>query len=208
VNLVEAGEHAGALERCSDKIAHLKEKTEALKKKIKKALFLPGPRCSAVAVIGHGHPADFVIPQFERLFKGFGADLPAFTQFVINMSRWMQDNGLDPADLSSRPRFSSSPLLQAVPPHAAVHRPHVGCQIPVLGPILKKAAIARFARTLSTMFASGVPLVEASEVGGRCDGQHRLPGRRNEDASTRSPPASACSAPWKTPACSRTWSAE
>src|SRR3954468_7363979 len=91
VNLVEAGEQAGALETLLDKIATYKEKTEALKKKVKKALFYP-TAVLVVACIVTVILLLFVIPQFETLFKGFGADLPAFTQFVINMSRWLQDN--------------------------------------------------------------------------------------------------------------------
>src|SRR6202522_4371361 len=92
VNLVEAGEHAGALETLLDKIAGYKEKTEALKKKIKKALFYP-IAVLAVAVIVSVILLIFVIPQFESLFKGFGADLPAFTQMVVNMSKFMQHQG-------------------------------------------------------------------------------------------------------------------
>src|ERR1700689_5033851 len=93
VNLVEAGEQAGALESLLDKIATYKEKTEALKKKIKKALFYP-IAVLAVAVIVSVILLIFVIPQFESLFKGFGADLPAFTQMVVNLSRYVQHNGL------------------------------------------------------------------------------------------------------------------
>src|SRR6195256_5836185 len=93
VNLVEAGEHAGALESLLDKIATYKEKTEALKKKVKKALFYPAA-VLVVAVIVTIIILIFVIPQFESLFTGFGADLPAFTQFVINMSRGLQDIGV------------------------------------------------------------------------------------------------------------------
>src|SRR5437868_10850341 len=93
VNLVEAGEQAGALETLLDKIATYKEKTEALQTKVKTALFYPAA-VLAVAVIVTCILLIFVIPQFEELFKGFGADLPAFTQFVINMSRGLQDNGL------------------------------------------------------------------------------------------------------------------
>ena len=93
MNLVEAGEQAGALETLLDKIATYKEKTEALKKKIKKALFYPAA-VLVVAVIVTVILLIFVIPQFESLFKGFGADLPAFTQMVIDMSRWMQREGL------------------------------------------------------------------------------------------------------------------
>src|SRR3954453_1212988 len=92
VNLVEAGEHAGALETLLDKIATYKEKTEALKKKIKKAMFYPAA-VLAVAVIVSIILLVFVIPQFESLFKDFGADLPAFTQMVINLSQFLQNSG-------------------------------------------------------------------------------------------------------------------
>jgi type IV pilus assembly protein PilC len=159
VNLVEAGEHAGALETVLDKIATYKEKTEALKKKIKKALFYPAA-VLAVAVIVTVILLIFVIPQFETLFQGFGADLPAFTQFVIELSRWMQDNGWILLILVVAAGFTfgyfykrSRPMRQFID--------RMSLQIPVIGPILKKAAIARFARTLATMFGAGVPLVEA-----------------------------------------------
>jgi len=159
VNLVEAGEHAGALETVLDKIATYKEKTEALKKKIKKALFYPAA-VLAVAIIVTVILLLFVIPQFESLFKGFGADLPAFTQFVIDMSRWMQDNGWGLLIILVAMVFifayfyrRSRPMRQFID--------RMSLQIPVIGPILKKAAIARYARTLATMFAAGVPLVEA-----------------------------------------------
>jgi type IV pilus assembly protein PilC len=92
VNLVEAGEQAGALETLLDKIATYKEKTEALKKKIKKALFYPAA-VLVVAVIVTLILLIFVIPQFESLFKGFGADLPAFTQMVIDLSKFVQAKG-------------------------------------------------------------------------------------------------------------------
>src|SRR4249920_981194 len=93
VNLVEAGEQAGALETLLEKIATYKEKTEALKKKVKKALFYPAA-VVVVAIIVTCILLIFVIPQFESLYKGFGAELPAFTQFVIDMSRGLQDNGV------------------------------------------------------------------------------------------------------------------
>src|SRR5215475_2200367 len=93
VNLVQAGEQAGALETLLDKVATYKEKTEALKKKVKKALFYPAA-VLVVAVVVTIILLIFVIPQFESLFKGFGADLPAFTQMVINLSRFTQHNGL------------------------------------------------------------------------------------------------------------------
>ena len=159
VNLVEAGEHAGALETVLEKIATYREKTEALKKKIKKALFYPAA-VLAVAIIVTVILLLFVIPQFESLFKGFGADLPAFTQFVVNMSRWMQSSGwmlliAVGVVISTFAYFykRSRPLRQFID--------KMSLQIPVIGPILKKSAIARYARTLATMFGAGVPLVEA-----------------------------------------------
>ena len=158
-NLVEAGEHAGALEAVLEKIATYKEKTEALKKKIKKALFYPAA-VLAVAIIVTVILLLFVIPQFESLFKGFGADLPAFTQFVVNMSRWMQSNGwMLLIGVGAAVFVFSYFYKRSRPMRQFLDR--MSLQIPVLGPILRKSAIARFARTLSTMFAAGVPLVEA-----------------------------------------------
>jgi type IV pilus assembly protein PilC len=161
LNLVEAGEQAGALENLLDKVATYKEKTEALKKKIKKALFYPAA-VLAVAVIVTLVLLIFVIPQFESLFKGFGADLPAFTRFVMDLSRFVQDQGwiLFLVAVAAVVGFSyfhkRSRALRHFIDRALL-------RIPVLGPILVKAAIARYARTLSTMFAAGVPLVEAME---------------------------------------------
>jgi type IV pilus assembly protein PilC len=161
VNLVEAGEQAGALESLLDKVATYKEKTEALKKKIKKALFYPAA-VIVVAVIVTVVLLIFVIPQFESLYKGFGADLPAFTQMVINLSRFVQRDGVYIAIVlgfmvwafiyfKKRSKAMREFLDRAI------------LKVPVIGPILNKAAIARYARTLSTMFAAGVPLVEALE---------------------------------------------
>src|SRR4051812_19478891 len=161
VNLVEAGEHAGALETLLDKVATYKEKTEALKKKVKKALFYP-TAVLAVAVIVTVILLIYVIPQFEALFKDFGADLPAFTQFVIKMSNGLQANGI----------YIGVVIAGAVYAFGYFHKrskamreflDRTMLKLPVIGPILYKSAIARFARTLSTMFAAGVPLVEALE---------------------------------------------
>ena len=161
VNLVEAGEQAGALETLLEKIATYKEKTEALKKKIKKALFYP-TAVLFVAIIVTTILLIFVIPQFESLFKGFGADLPAFTQMVINMSRFMQHYGVFIAAVAAGGVYAflyfkkrSKNMRRALD--------RMMLKFPIIGPILVKAAIARFARTLSTMFAAGVPLVEAME---------------------------------------------
>ena len=161
VNLVEAGEQAGALETLLDKIATYKEKTEALKKKVKKALFYP-TAVMVVAVIVTCILLIFVIPQFEALFKDFGADLPAFTQFVIGLSNGLQNNGI----------YIGAVIGGAVYAFLYFHKRSKAMRefldrsmlkVPVVGPIMYKSAIARFARTLSTMFAAGVPLVEALE---------------------------------------------
>src|SRR6185312_16254803 len=166
-NLVEAGEHSGALESLLDKIATYKEKTEALKSKVKKALFYPAA-VLIVAVIVTIILLIFVIPQFEDLFKGFGADLPAFTQMVINLSRFVQAKGIFLAMVFAGGIYAfvyfkkRSKAMRTFLDRASL-------KIPIVGPILNKSAIARYARTLSTMFAAGVPLVEALEsVAGAC----------------------------------------
>src|ERR1700684_1644556 len=142
VNLVEAGEHAGALETLLDKIATYKEKTEALKKKIKKALFYP-IAVLAVAVIVSIILLVFVIPQFESLFKGFGADLPAFTQMVVNLSRFMQHQGwmvffvIGGAVYAFMHFYKRSRNMRRALDRAML-------KFPIIGPILLKSAIARF----------------------------------------------------------------
>jgi type IV pilus assembly protein PilC len=161
VNLVEAGEQAGALETLLDKIATYKEKTEALKKKIKKALFYPAA-VLIVAVIVSVILLIFVIPQFESLFKGFGADLPAFTQMVVNLSRFVQHQGWWLALMVGGSIYAFAYFYKrSKNMQRAIDR--VMLKFPIIGPILQKSAIARFARTLSTMFAAGVPLVEAMQ---------------------------------------------
>jgi len=167
VNLVEAGEQAGALETLLDKIATYKEKTEALKKKVKKALFYPAA-VMVVAVVVTVILLIFVIPQFESLFKGFGADLPAFTQFVINMSRGLQEHGVFVALVLGGIGYAFF-YFKKRSKAMREFLDRMSLKIPIIGPILYKGAIARFSRTLSTMFAAGVPLVEALEsVAGAC----------------------------------------
>jgi type IV pilus assembly protein PilC len=161
VNLVEAGEQAGALESLLDKVATYKEKTEALKKKVKKALFYPAA-VLVVAFIVTVVLLIFVIPEFESLYKGFGADLPAFTQMVINLSRFVQHDGVYIAVVLAGAAWA---FIYFKKRSRAMREflDRLVLKIPVIGPILNKAAIARYARTLSTMFAAGVPLVEALE---------------------------------------------
>ncbi|MEN7343161.1 MAG: type II secretion system F family protein [Pseudomonadota bacterium] len=159
VNLVEAGEQAGALETLLDKIATYKEKTEAIKKKIKKALTYP-IAVLVVAVIVTVILLIFVIPAFEDLFTGFGADLPAFTRMVVDLSLFVRTKGYIIVIVAGLIGFTffyfkkrSKKMRETLD--------RMSLKIPVVGGILEKSAIARYARTLSTMFAAGVPLVEA-----------------------------------------------
>lgn len=161
LNLVEAGEQAGALESLLDKIATYKEKTEALKKKIKKALTYP----AAVVVVAFVVTIIlliFVIPAFEDLFQGFGADLPAFTRLVIDISQFVRQQGWMLAIFAGAGVYAffyfkkrSRPMRHFLD--------RMTLKMPIIGPIMQKASIARYARTLSTMFSAGVPLVEALE---------------------------------------------
>ena len=159
VSLVHAGEQSGTLETLLNEIATYKEKTEALKAKIKKALVYP----TAILVVAFVVTAIlmiFVIPQFEALFTGFGADLPGLTKAVIQISQVFQEKwwlifgsiiGVVMGIMQARKRsrkvqhFFDRLLLK----------------IPVIGEVVYKGSIARFARTFSTMFKAGVPLVEA-----------------------------------------------
>jgi type IV pilus assembly protein PilC len=158
-NLVQAGEQAGVLDTMLDKIATYKEKTESIKGKIKKALFYPAA-VIIVALVVTTVIMIFVIPQFKSLFDSFGADLPAFTLLVVGISDfmvewwWLIGMALGGAGYAIAQAFKRSPKLRE-----GLDRTML--KFPIIGPILHKAAIARFARTLATMFAAGVPLVEA-----------------------------------------------
>ena len=159
VSLVRAGEQAGALETLLDKIATYKEKTERIKKKIKKALSYP-IAVLVVAFIVTAILLVFVIPQFEELFKGFGADLPAFTQFVVDLSRSVRAQGylyLIVAGVF----FGVFTYFKKRSRKFRENLDRISLKLPIIGAILTKSALARFARTLSTMFAAGVNLVDA-----------------------------------------------
>lgn len=158
-NLVNSGEQAGVLEGLLHKIADYKEKTESIKAKIKKALTYP-TAVLIVAFIVTAILLIFVVPQFEELFKGFGAELPAFTQMVVGMSRFMQSYWWALLAVIVGVFYFLARLKQTS--KAFNHGlDRLMLKIPVVGEIIRKAAIARFARTLSTMSAAGVPLVEA-----------------------------------------------
>ncbi len=158
-NLVAAGEQAGILDNILDKLATYKEKIEAIKGKIKSALFYP-TSVVVVAFIITAVLLVFVIPQFESLFKGFGADLPALTKMVIALSRGFQDwwwaivGSIVGTVVAIAYAYKRSPAMQHTLDRTLL-------RAPIIGAIVKKATIARYARTLATMFAAGVPLVEA-----------------------------------------------
>jgi len=169
-NLVHAGEQAGILETLLDKIATYKEKVEAIKGKIKKALFYP----AAIVVVSFIITAIlliFVIPQFEAMFTSFGGDLPALTKFVVELSKIFQEwwwaifGALGGAiygmvQLKKRSKRFNEMMDRAI------------LKLPIIGDIITKATIARFARTLSTMFAAGMPLVEALETVAHASGNY------------------------------------
>jgi type IV pilus assembly protein PilC len=170
VSLVTAGENAGALEAILERIAVYKEKTESLKKKIMKALFYPAA-VLVVAFIVTAILLIFVIPQFKDLFSSFGADLPAFTLMVIGLSEifqqywWAIFGGIGAAVYAFFFFKKRSQKFNQV-------LDRIILRLPLVGPLTHKAAIARFARTLSTMFAAGVPLVEAMASVAGATGNH------------------------------------
>lgn len=158
-NLVRAGEGAGVLETVLDTVATYKENIEALKGKIKKALFYP-IMVVVVAMLVSGIMLVFVVPQFEDVFKSFGAELPAFTQMVVNLSRfmvswwWLMLLIVIGAAVGAIMAYKRSPKMQ----HAM---DRFVLKVPVIGQIMHNSAIARFSRTTAVTFKAGVPLVEA-----------------------------------------------
>jgi len=158
-NLVDSGEKAGALEQMLDRIAMYLEKTEILKKKVKKAMTYP-IAVVVVAIVVTAILLVKVVPQFESLFQGFGADLPVFTQFIIGISEWMQQwwfivllGIVGSIFLFKEAKRKSQKFSDIVDKYVL--------KIPIVGEILDKSAVAKFGRVLSTTFASGVPLVDA-----------------------------------------------
>lgn len=158
-NLVEAGEQSGALETLLDRIATYKEKTEALKAKVKKAMTYP-IAVLVVALVVSAILLIKVVPQFEEVFANFGAELPAFTQMVINLSEVVQEWWY----FVLISLIAAGFVLKEVHHRSAKFRDQVDrgiLKLPLIGDITYKSAVARYARTLSTTFAAGVPLVEA-----------------------------------------------
>ena len=158
-NLVDSGEKAGALEQMLDRIATYLEKTELLKKKVKKAMTYP-IAVVVVAIIVTAILQEKVDPQFQSLFQGFGAELPVFTQMVVHLSEWMQKwwfvvllGIVGTIFLFKEAKRRSQKFSDLVDKYVL--------KLPVMGEILDKSAVAKFGRVLSTTFAAGVPLVDA-----------------------------------------------
>jgi type IV pilus assembly protein PilC len=160
-NLVRAGEAAGVLETVLDTIATYKENIEALKGKIKKALFYPA-MVIVVAILVSSIMLVYVVPQFEDVFKNFGAELPAFTQMIVNLSKFLVSYwfpmavSVIGAVVAFVFAYKRSPQFQHFLDRAIL-------KVPVIGVIMHNSAIARFSRTLAVTFRAGVPLVEALE---------------------------------------------
>jgi type IV pilus assembly protein PilC len=164
-NLVQAGEQAGILETLLDRLATYKEKILAIQSKIKSALFYPVAICG-VAIIITAVIMIFVIPAFKSVFASFGADLPTPTLVVMAISDWTVGNWyiLFPAMIGGIWGFLEA-WKRSEKVQIAMDR--IMLKLPVFGDLVRKSCIARWTRTLSTMFAAGVPLVEALEsVGG------------------------------------------
>ena len=161
VNLIRAGEQAGTLEDMIDKVATYKEKTERMKAKVKKAMMYPLMVIIAAMIVST-IMLIWVIPTFKDIFSGFGADLPAFTLWVISLSEWLQAYWFWPLGIivGTIVAFKQARLRSKKFSHMV---DKAVLKIPVMGTIINKSAVARFSRTLSTMFAAGVPLVEAMD---------------------------------------------
>ncbi|GAA5194280.1 type II secretion system F family protein [Ferrimonas gelatinilytica] len=167
-DLVASGEQSGTLDTVFDRIATYREKAEALKSKIKKAMFYP----AAVVTVAIGVTLIlllFVVPQFEAIFSSFGADLPIFTQMVINLSKFVQSSWyyffaivVVFVWLWVRAFRNSAKFRDKVDEYKL--------KLPVIGQILHKAAMAKFARTLATTFAAGVPLTEGLDASAGASG--------------------------------------
>jgi type IV pilus assembly protein PilC len=160
-DLVASGEQSGSLETIYDRIATYKEKAEALKSKIKKAMTYP-IAVLVIATIVTSILLIFVVPVFQEIFASFGAELPAFTLFVISISEFMQSYWY----LILAGMFAFAFFFKRAHRNSKALRDSVDkniLKIPVIGELLEKAAVARYARTLSTTFAAGVPLIDALE---------------------------------------------
>ncbi|MEJ2042378.1 MAG: type II secretion system F family protein [Reinekea sp.] len=160
-SLIESGEQAGALETMLDRVAIYKEKSESVKKKVRGAMKYP-ITVLAVAAIVTVILLIKVVPTFATMFANFGADLPVPTQVVVNMSEWLQSNGIIAFIVFLATMIGFQQALQRSTKFKHFIQ-KLSIKLPVFGPILYQSAMARYARTLSTTFAAGVPLVQALE---------------------------------------------
>ena len=161
VSLVASGEQSGALETMLDRIATYKEKSELLKAKIKKALRYP-TAVIIVAVIVSVILLVKVVPTFEKLFNGFGARLPAFTEMVIHLSDYLQKDGIFVGIVVAAIIAGLMELKKRSPLFVAL-LDRLVLKLPIVGKLTYMAVVARYCRTLATTFAAGVPLIEALE---------------------------------------------
>ena len=167
-NLVKAGESAGVLDTVLDTVATYKERIESLKGKIKKALYYPAA-IIAVAIVVSAILLIFVVPQFDAVFKNFGAELPAFTQMLVSMSKWLVSYWWMVVLIAGGAIFGIIFALKRSP-RFAHFMDRLMLKLPIIGQILHQSAISRFARTLALTFKAGVPLVEALDTVGGATG--------------------------------------
>ena len=187
-SLTEAGEESGKLDLMLDRVATYNEKLEAIKSKVKSAMMYPVIVLTISAIVTM-ILLIFVIPQFEVLFKSVGADLPTLTRTVVDMSRWMQDYwyvflaSVIALSMGFLYFYRRSEKLQYT-------LDRILLRIPAIGQILKKSALARYARTLAIVFGSGVPLVEGMKTVGASTGnrvyQQAVEKVRNDVSTGRS----------------------
>lgn len=159
--LIESGEQSGALEQMLDRVAIYKEKSEALKQKVSKALKYPIVTLIIAAVVTVILLVK-VVPTFQGMFSSFGSELPAATQFVVNISEWLQANYIILFGAIGGTIFGLREAIKRSP-KVAEEKDKLILKAPIIGEILQKSAVARFGRVLSTTFAAGVPLVDALE---------------------------------------------
>lgn len=167
-NLVEAGESSGNLDMMLQRIATYREKTETLKRKLKKAMYYP----VAILIVAFGVTGLLlvkVVPTFKTMFSGFGAELPAYTQLVLDLSESVQNNGVKVIGLIMVSVWFIGKMYKTSSTFRNIVQRLI-LKFPVFGNILKKAAVARFARTLATTFAAGVPLPDALSLVAKASG--------------------------------------
>ncbi len=188
VSLTEAGEESGKLDTMLDRVATYNEKLEALKSKVKSALSYP-IAVLVIAVVISILLLLFVIPTFEGLFQSVGADLPTLTRVIVDMSKWMQNSWyillavIVASAMAFNYAYKRSPKLQYSIDHLLI-------RMPIFGVIVRKSALARFARTLGIIFGAGVPLVDGMNTVGSATGnrvyQRAVSEVKNEISTGRS----------------------